>query len=373
MWQNFLILVLRLSNSMVSSESNDDGKSGEIVAVWQGEGALNGPTKYDIPASPFDSLPSLSLAPNDQGNPLQHEQNVLKMSSTIISAGPLKTSLTETEMYNAVFHEQTMEPHGRQIPSSVLGASHEQLPSALPSTFASTADSEVVTSLQDSLPYVPLHSDYTIVKDSYKTTFHKTRKEKRKRREIRKLNYKDLATVGKPKNSKKWAISSAGSKVLAVAEWYFPTDGNREVMSKAAFVKSRVRKGLDVDFIPTKFNGSTTTRTSRKRKNNLATLVDEHGDRIKNSLVQDVLFDTRYLQYDNSPYGFLDQLVRPSFVTIGNPSKRSDAWGEPYLKMIPDPPICLTKTSRVGAAYQVRVCRHRDDYHDKRNASYMPE
>lgn len=362
---------------MVSSEgNNNDDNTGDIMTVWQSEGSQNGLFKPDTQAHTGHSIPSLGIGSSDDSIPCRPEANLLGASSDLGSTALPKTILTESQIYNAVFHvQQTCEPQGQQItPLREVAPSQEPRTSPSPSTSASIADGEMVASLKDLLPYVPPHSDYAIVKDSYTTTFHKRRSERRKRRDMKRVNTKTHVTVGRPKASKKRTMLSPGSKVLAVAQWIFPTDEQgREKFSKAAFVQLRIRNGLDVDFIPTKNKRETWTRSKRKSQNNFATFVDEHGDPIKNSLVQDVLFDARYFQYDNSPYGFLDQLIRPSIVLVGDTFEPSDAFGESYLQSIPDPPIFLTKTSRVGAAYQARVCRHLEDYHDKRNASYMPE
>jgi len=84
------------------------------------------------------------------------------------------------------------------------------------------------------------------------------------------------------------------------------------------------------------------------------------------------VFDTRYLEFDNSPYGFLERLVRPSLIRVDPSSSQSDAISERYLQSIPDPPINFIKTSRIGPSYQARVCRHKEDYRDKRNGNYLP-
>ncbi len=189
------------------------------------------------------------------------------------------------------------------------------------------------------------------------------------------MNYKELATVGKPKNLKKASNVFPGSKILAVAAWTFPSKGveSKQVTTEAAWIQSKVRRGQDVAFVPImNSKGQTTTKPRQSRKRNLAILEDEQGDHLKNSIVYDVCFDTQLLQYDKSPYGFLDQLVRPSLFLMDTKVQQSYVTRAPYLQLIPDPPIRMTKTSRIGAFYQARVCRLRVDYHDKRNAKYLP-
>ena len=166
---------------------------------------------------------------------------------------------------------------------------------------------------------------------------------------------------------------SRRSKVLAVAQWKIP----EEVLSKADFILSEVAKGRDIDFVSTAGATNTTARRERrgrKRKNPLS-VEDETAVWVPKciSLVREVVFDARYVEYDNSPYGFLDQLVQRPKVFADPTYKYNDGFGEQYLQSIPDPPINSNKTSKVGVRFQARVCRHKEDYHDKRNGSYLPK
>jgi len=305
--------------------------------------------------------------------------------------GP-RSSLSESEMYRRVFRvQEATRPEGldgvtSSSSISVSSTPPKQLAPVSPGPAAIVAEGELESSsLKKALPYIPPHADYTIIKGKYEAAYHVATLEKEQSPRQGKSNKKeasDSATVQQASHvgtTRSPASRSNGSKVLAVAEWTFPKDdqGKEANVDKWAFIKSEVAKGRDVDFRPTPAGASyqvpMPARQGRKRKSRGPILLDEQGDPIWNSLVQDVMFDSRYLQYDNSPYGFLDQLVQPSVVVADPTSENSDVLDEEFFQTIPDPPINLTKTSRVGAYFQARVCRHMGDYHDKRNADYLPE
>ena len=68
--------------------------------------------------------------------------------------------------------------------------------------------------------------------------------------------------------------------------------------------------------------------------------------------ITDVEFDTLFLQFDKSPLGSLDQLVRrPIVVDVNN-----DNWFS-SLQKVPDEPVCPRLASRIGPQYQARVAR----------------
>jgi hypothetical protein len=289
-----------------------------------------------------------------------------------------RKSLSESEMCRRVFHiqEPTTRQEGLDFTSSKpTSPPPKQLAPVSPGPAVALATSELDSTLKSALPCIPPHADYTIIKGTYEAAYHVALPENQSPRYGNKKKALDT-TVEHLNNTSKPSPLLPGSKVLAVAEWTFPKDDKgREVMNKWDFINSEIAKGHDVDFVPTKigtlYKNPRPQRRGRKRKNRVS-IVDGRGVPILNSLVRDVVFDTRYLKYDDSPYGFLDQLVQPP-VVIADPScENSDALAEKYLQSIADPPINLTKTSRVGAYFQARVCRHKDDYHDKRDGSYLP-
>eukprot|EP00934_Nitzschia_sp_Nitz4_P002027 Nitzschia sp. Nitz4//scaffold40_size135432//15615//20089//NITZ4_003229-RA/size135432-processed-gene-0.139-mRNA-1//1//CDS//3329551174//2027//frame0 len=88
---------------------------------------------------------------------------------------------------------------------------------------------------------------------------------------------------------------------------------------------------------------------------------------IWNYRVRDIEYDTRYFDYDVSPYGCIDQLVR-----LPRTMDRS-TYSMKHLQTIPDPPMAKGTRSRVGGLYQARVCKRLQDYSDKRGGSYIPD
>lgn len=365
---------------MISSHNNNGETSGQIIPFWSNEEAMNRGTKQGIQPSSTDSQhkDGNSTLGNSALSTVNLPKSSLPMSNVVYSDDPPTTPLlTESEMYQTVFHGQFRDSQDEQISVTPLQDSSpaKQQP-AKPLPSSTIIDSDMVATLEESLPYVPPHSDYAIVEDSYKAAYHVVPNKKRKRRETsqQKMNYKELATVGKPKNPKKALNAMPGNKVIALAQWTFPKGlESKQGRTKAAWIRSKVRQGKDVAFVPImNAKSQITARPRQSRKRNLAILEDEQGDHLRISIVYDVWFDKQLLQYDNSPYGFLDQFVRPSVFLMDTSMEQSYVTRAPHLQMIPDPPIRMTKASRIGASYQARVCRRREDYHDKRNAKYLP-
>jgi hypothetical protein len=87
------------------------------------------------------------------------------------------------------------------------------------------------------------------------------------------------------------------------------------------------------------------------------------------AVVSDVLFDKRFLAYDHSPLGFLDELVRPArsvLVTDAEPSVVD-------FERIPDEPDLGDSSSRIGPRYQARVAKSTNRYSEKCGNDYLPE
>lgn len=165
----------------------------------------------------------------------------------------------------------------------------------------------------------------------------------------------------RPKNRPTGAlIGPLNYRVLAVAEWNFPSG----VVDKAAYIQDEVKAGYDVDFVKT-VNGirfDKRSSASRASQRNRKAKKKARPNSLKenpawNSKVRDVEFDTRYLEYDNSADGYLDQWVRrvrSSPLSNDFLENRSGT----FLKAIPDPPVSTSLRSRVGPIFQARVPLH---------------
>jgi hypothetical protein len=170
-----------------------------------------------------------------------------------------------------------------------------------------------------------------------------------------------------------------GSQVLEVSGWDFPSDDEgRGTMKKSDHVESQLVDGKDIDYFQLKTRSKTRRKRGRGECWSLRNHVHGESSNVNpykqiptNSLVRDISYDARYLQYDESPYGYLDQLIpRPGKIALSDPIPEIDTT---FLRSIPDPPRALARSSRVGPGYQARVPKRKDNYHDKRNAAYLPE
>jgi hypothetical protein len=153
------------------------------------------------------------------------------------------------------------------------------------------------------------------------------------------------------------------SKVKDVAAWEFPAG----VTDKWQYINSSIKEGRDatVLFEATVEKPSSRSRRGRRKQvsENSDVAKDKDGDR---QLVTEVEFDTRLLQYDTTPLGSLDRLVRPSIVKAsGKPS-------DDFLRKVPDPPILSKSSSRLGPRYQARVARY-GEFRDKRGEACLAE
>jgi hypothetical protein len=153
------------------------------------------------------------------------------------------------------------------------------------------------------------------------------------------------------------------SKVKGVAAWEFPAG----VTDKWQYINSSIKEGRDATVLFEATVEKLSSRSRRGRRKQVSedsdVAKDKDGDR---QLVTEVEFDTRFLQYDTTPLGSLDRLVRPSIVKAsGKPS-------DDFLRKVQDPPILSKSSSRLGPRYQARVARY-GEYRDKRGEACLAE
>lgn len=356
-----------------------------------------GPEPFAATPLPLPTAPYCSEALLMTSQERQQQQQQQQQSSVSVWTGKKESCsresndallLTASEMYNTVYRtigppNYPQEDGGNNSTSAAVSAS-----SGTPSVRTPPDDdTELISSLKDTIPYVPPQSDYTVARETYEKTYlnipfkkqnvrkHTSPKKKTKK----KKKSPDASSAKGPRaasRAAKRAPGRPGSNVLGVAEWSFP---EHQEASRWATIDSAIRKNQEPGYVSTHNDSginfsnaasSNTPRPSRKRRVTKPPASDSNGDTIWNSLVQDVWFDTRYWQYDVSPYGSLDQLVARA------PDSHPEQYMAPserYLQAIPDPPISLVKASRIGPMFQARVCSRKEDYHDKRNGSYLPE
>jgi hypothetical protein len=158
--------------------------------------------------------------------------------------------------------------------------------------------------------------------------------------------------------------------VAYVAEWKFPV-GTTNI---GPYVVAQLKQGIDATVVlqpnfPKKYGRFVREKGKKSFKGTTASSkVDEAEELQKETgpFITDVEFDKRFLQYDRSPLGHLDQLVRPSIVEAEEDPSDS------FLQKVPDEPFVSNSASRIGAQYQARVAPY-NEYRDKRGAAYLPE
>lgn len=153
------------------------------------------------------------------------------------------------------------------------------------------------------------------------------------------------------------------SNVEHVAEWDIPA-GTSNV---GQYIVSEVAKGKDATVVLEQTRDLKEKKTKRRRKRKAAKNKGKRMDEDLGHFITDVEFDTLFLQFDKSPLGSLDQLVRrPIVVDINN-----DNWFS-SLQKVPDEPVCPRLASRIGPQYQARVARF-GAFRDKQGGNYLPE
>mmetsp|Transcript_116314 Transcript_116314/g.335990 ORF Transcript_116314/g.335990 Transcript_116314/m.335990 type:complete len:1013 (+) Transcript_116314:649-3687(+) len=206
---------------------------------------------------------------------------------------------------------------------------------------------------------------------------HPVKRERgRPRKQSADLDTRSKRKRGRPRKTKPCQI---GSKVLEVASWMTQDGVTPDIMEL-------IRRGQDVAFVPMKKRILNTSDSLVRHRPSVgqrkAPQVEARGaseDTSKRSwgpTVRDVMYDARFLKLDESPYGYLDQLVPPAVTSAMvfrdlHCAPSSDL--EAHLVKLPDPPAENPTHSRIGPTYQARVCRRLEDYHDKRGAKYLPE
>ena len=175
-------------------------------------------------------------------------------------------------------------------------------------------------------------------------------------------------------NSKRSKKQIAGSRVQQASEWNLP-EGT--TLNKAHVIRELMAFGQE----PTTLSASESVSPLQKKRQKRGLPV-KSGKRPKNApkqedipqekqrgrvfLATDIEFDTRYLQWDNTPCGSMNMFIERSMVH-GDPKANQDG----FLERIPDPLPLTTSSSRVGIDFQARIpdCR---TYRDKRGDGYLP-
>jgi hypothetical protein len=165
---------------------------------------------------------------------------------------------------------------------------------------------------------------------------------------------------------KKWAEYDAAytpskrSCVDYIAEWEFPPG----IAEKYEYIITQLKEGKQPLVTKGRCEGEQMF-TKKRRTGRRKPQAPQAEKRNEGPIVNDAEFVTKYLMYDDSPLGFLDQLIRPSIVeTPSVPSKDC-------LEKLPNQPVLSSSESRVGPQYQARIPRS-VHYHDKRGNIYLP-
>jgi hypothetical protein len=187
--------------------------------------------------------------------------------------------------------------------------------------------------------------------------------EEKKRPQERPPSRPKRLTAGK---NKKWAEYDAAytplkrSCVDYIAEWEFPPD----IASKYEYIIAQLKEGKQP--LVTKGRCEGEHMFTKKRRTGRRKPQAQAEEKKEGPIVADAEFDTSYLMYDESPLGFLDQLVRPSIVEIPSVPPKD------RLEKLPNQPVLSSSESRVGPRYQARIPRS-VHYHDKRGKIHLPE
>ncbi|CAJ1953807.1 unnamed protein product [Cylindrotheca closterium] len=107
--------------------------------------------------------------------------------------------------------------------------------------------------------------------------------------------------------------------------------------------------------------GATSKRYSKRKK--------EKCKPESHPIVSNVVFNKRFLDFNRSPRGYLDELVRISKSAVLTKEQQS----RPHYESIPIEPDLGDSASRVGHSYQARVSKSPKDYRDKFGDGYLPE
>jgi len=297
-------------------------------------------------------LPSLGSSAEDPSAVPATTSMVCSVSTFSKGASQHASTTTSKEMYHIIYHagsEEGVALYEEEVGSGVLGGS--SLKGPMEATFPYLTD---VSSCGASL------------KEAYQAVYHD---------EAQQWRGPQLSSQTSGRQSEPLRH---GILVMEVSWWDFPVDDQgRETMKKLDYVKSQVLNGMDVSYSVLQAQPTSHRKRrrierwpSRKAVHLESSAKDPRRQRLASPLVRDISFDTRFLQYDESPYGYLDQLVRLPGNNI--PPTSIPRMDSTLLCSVPERAANI-RGSRVGPGYQARVPRRKDKYHDKRNAAYLPK
>ena len=296
------------------------------------------------------SLPSLSSSA-EEPNALAAATSKPYSGSKLSKGGSHPISaITSQEMYHVMYHIGAEE---------VAALSDEEEGSGV------VRGNTLKGPLEASFPCLPKTSCCARLEETYQAVYHDKAQQRR-------------LPLPSQNSGRQSGTLCHGHFVTEVSCWDFPVDDQgHETMKKLDYVTSQVLNGMDVGYSGLKTPSSTHRKkrgriqrwSSRKGVHVGSSATDPFRQRHSSPLVRDVSYDTRYLQYDESPYGYLDQLVP---LPGNNPPNCIPRMDSTFLRSIPEP-VANLRGSRVGPGYQARVPRRKDNYHDKRNAAYLPK
>lgn len=112
------------------------------------------------------------------------------------------------------------------------------------------------------------------------------------------------------------------------------------------------------------------SRSSKRRQARKKKEDEEEEDERNGPFICDVYYDSRYLEYDNNPRGWVDRLLPTSIVKDAD-ARPCDT--QTFLKRIPDDPVLPSTSSRLGYRYQARVAKFGEYSDGKFDVDYLPE
>jgi hypothetical protein len=174
------------------------------------------------------------------------------------------------------------------------------------------------------------------------------------------------------KRSKKKHIN--GSRVQQASQWILP-EGT--TLNKADAIRELMTQGKEPTALYASESVDPLEKKRRKRGRPMGSGKRPKGTPKQENIPQDkqhgrvflatdIEFDTRYLQWDDTPSGSMNMLIQRSMVH-GDPQANQDD----FLERIPDTLPLTISSSRVGIDFQARIpdCR---TYRDKRGDGYLP-
>ena len=151
--------------------------------------------------------------------------------------------------------------------------------------------------------------------------------------------------------------------VTYVAEWKVPVG----TANSGQFIATQLKQGIDAAEVFRQTDQKKYGRGKEKRRARRSKKSSKWEDDDTIPFVTNVEFDSRFLQYDRSPLGDLDQLVRPTIVVDAEEDP-----SESFIHKVPEEPFVSSSASRLGPRYQARVPSSRE-CGDKGGDAYLPE